>query len=73
MNLILAICNILNPILAHAGDQPPIMLKIIFWVFLAIWAFGGFFLRENTKWTGGGSSVFLIILFAILGLYTFGF
>lgn len=72
MNTLFIICNILNPILAHTGDQPPIMLKIIFWVFLAIWAFGGFFLRENPKWIGG-SSVFLIILFAILGLYTFGF
>lgn len=67
------IYNILNSILAAAGDTPPIMLKIIFWVFLAIWAAGGFFLRENPKWSGTGSSILLIILFAILGLYTFGF
>lgn len=73
MNFILAICNILNPILAAVGDHPPVMLKIIFWVLLIIWAVGGFFWRENPKWSGGGSSILLIVLFGILGLYTFGF
>lgn len=75
MNLILAIRNILNssPILAAAGDRPPTMLIIIFWILLIIWALGGFFWRENPKWSAGGSNVLLIVLFAILGLYTFGF
>lgn len=55
-----------------ALDGPPIMVKIIFWILIILWAIGSFGWHDNPNWVRG-SSVLLIILFAILGYYTFGF
>lgn len=60
-------------ILADFASRPaPLMLKIIFWILLILWAIGSFGWAENPRWVRG-SSILLIVLFSILGLYTFGF
>lgn len=50
----------------------PLMLKIIFWLLLILWGIGNFGFGDNPTIVRGTSLV-LIILFAILGFYTFGF
>ncbi len=69
MNLIDYITN-LAPLLA-VGDAP-LMLKIIFWLLIILWAIGSFGWHDNPAWVRG-SSILLIILFSILGFYAFGF
>lgn len=65
--------SLLAPIIAATnGESAPIMLKIIFWVFLALWAFGGFMWSDNPRWAHGHSIVVAVCL-AILGFYVFGF
>lgn len=65
---------IIPSIIAAAGtaNDAPIMLKIIFWLLLLLSAIGWIGFRDNATWQRGGNIV-LIILFAILGFYTFGF
>lgn len=62
--------------LAHIGmgAVPPIMVKIIFWVLVILWALGSW------QWTDNpnprlvtGTKLVQIILFAILGYCAFGF
>ncbi len=57
---------------AYSGENAPIMVKIIFWVLLILWAIGSFGFRDNPNWVRGNGIVILICL-AILGYYTFGF
>ena len=64
--------NIIEPLLATGGSEAPIMLKIIFWVLVILWGLGGIAWRDNPNWIRG-NSVVAVILFAILGYYTFGF
>lgn len=59
-------------LLAVANSEAPIMVKIIFWILIILWAIGTFGWHDNPNWARG-SSVLLIILFSILGYYTFGF
>lgn len=67
MNLIDSII----PVLAQSSGAP-IMVKIIFWILIILWAIGSFGWHDNPNWVRG-SNVLLIILFSILGYYTFGF
>lgn len=62
--------NQLIPILA--ASDAPIMLKIVFWLLLILWAIGAFGLHDNPVWVRG-SNILLIILFGILGFYVLGF
>jgi len=65
--------NIITPIVASgAGEGAPIMLKIIFWILVLLWGIGGYGWHDNPAWVRGNSLV-AVILFAILGYYTFGF
>lgn len=59
-------------LLAVTNADAPLMLKIIFWLLIILWAIGSFGWHDNPNWVRG-SNVLLIILFAILGFYTFGF
>lgn len=59
-------------ILAVGESGPGFMLKIVFWLLIILWAIGSFGFHDNPAWVRG-SSVVLIVLFAILGYYTFGF
>jgi len=49
-----------------------IMPKIIFWILLILWAIGTFPKWENENVVRGAAFI-QIILFAILGYYTFSF
>lgn len=64
MNLLLA--NLI------AATTAPGMLVIIYWLLIILWAIGAFGFRDNPN-VVRGSNIVLIILFAILGFYTFGF
>lgn len=57
---------------AGSAEGAPLMLKIIFWLLLIFWAIGGFAWAGNPNWAARGNLV-VVILFAILGFYTFGF
>ncbi len=59
-----------RPILALAGGDLT-MPRIIFWILLIIWAIGGFY-SDNPN-VVRGTRALMIVLFAILGYYTFGF
>jgi hypothetical protein len=59
-------------LLAATATDAPVMVKIIFWILIILWAIGTFGFAANPNWVRG-SSVLLIILFSILGFYTFGF
>lgn len=59
-------------LLTAVSSDAPMMLKIIYWLLLILWAIGAFGFRENPRFVMG-SNVLLIILFAILGFYVFGF
>ncbi len=48
------------------------MLPIIFWLLLLFWLIGAF-LPDSNPYLVRGSKAVLIILFAILGYYSFGF
>ena len=50
----------------------PLMAKVIFWLLLILWGIGNFGFAGNPN-VVRGTSLVLIILFAILGFYTFGF
>jgi hypothetical protein len=60
-----------------AISDTPIMVKIVFWMLLILWAIGalGFVNPANPNYPNivRGTNILLIILFAILGFYTFGF
>jgi hypothetical protein len=58
-------------ILAVTGDAP-IMLKILYWILLILWAIGAIGWAAHPTWVRG-SGIVLIILFAILGWVIFGF
>lgn len=66
-------------ILAAAGDRAPAMLIIIFWILLILCFLGnigvGFVAAENPNRVRivQGTGIVSLILFAILGFYTFGF
>lgn len=55
-----------------AASSAPAMLVILYWILIILWAIGSFGFRDNPRW-GMGSNIVLIILFAILGFYVFGF
>lgn len=67
MNTLLLVASILA-----ALDSPPIMLKIIYWVLIILWAIGAIGFHDNPNWVRGSNAV-LIVLFAILGFYVLGF
>jgi hypothetical protein len=48
------------------------MPRIIFWLLLILWAIGHYGFGDNPQ-VSRGTSLVLIILFAILGFYLFGF
>lgn len=56
----------------NLASEPPIMAKIVFWLLIILWAIGAIGFHDNPNWVRG-SSVVLIVLFAILGWYVFGF
>lgn len=60
-----------------ANSEASLMLKVIFWLLLLLWAIGaiGFVNPANPNYPQivRGTNIVLIILFAILGFYTFGF
>lgn len=64
---------------AGSGAQAPAMLIIIFWILLILCALGnigiGFVAADSPNRVGlvRGTGIVSIILFAILGYYTFGF
>ena len=68
-----------SPILAVTtnGGAAPQMLIIIFWLLLLLWAIGalGFVNPANPNYPNivRGTNIVIVILFAILGFYTFGF
>lgn len=59
------------PVLA-ASEQAPLMLKVIFWLLLILWGIGAFGFHDNPS-VVRGTNLVLIILFGILGYFTFGF
>lgn len=67
MNTILALVTLLASV-----ENPPATIRIVFWILLILWAIGAFGFHDNPVWIRG-SSVLLIILFSILGYFTFGF
>lgn len=62
--------NALLPTLAVT--EAPLMLKVIFWLLIILWAIGSFGWHDNPNWVRG-SNVLLIVLFSILGFFVFGF
>lgn len=55
-----------------AVTDAPIMVKIVFWMLIIFWAIGAIGFYANPNWQRG-SNALLIVLFSILGYYTFGF
>lgn len=66
-----SVIQFITSLAAVAGDAP-LMLKIIFWLLIILWAIGSFGWHDNPAWVRG-SNILLIVLFSILGYYTFGF
>ena len=64
--------NTLFTLAVATGESAPAMLKIIFWILVILSAVGGIGFRSNPNFAVG-TSVVILILFAILGYYTFGF
>lgn len=62
----------MNLTILAAGENAQLMLKIIFWLLIILWAIGSFGWHDNPHWVRG-SNILLIILFSILGYFTFGF
>lgn len=58
-------------LLAHV-NAAPMMLKILFWVILALCILGIFGWHDNPHFVRGGSVVMLVLI-AILGYCTLGF
>lgn len=54
------------------GENAPVMFKIIFWVLLVLWAVGAFYATPDNVNVRRGTNAVIVILFAILGFYTFG-
>jgi hypothetical protein len=63
--------NALLATILAVGDAP-IMLKIIFWILLVLWAIGVFGFADNPAILRASNGL-LIVLFAILGFFVFGF
>lgn len=63
--------NALLPILAVV-ESAPLMPRIVFWLLLILWAIGSFGFHDNPV-VVRGTNLVLIILFGILGYFTFGF
>lgn len=63
--------NFLIPTLLAVVGAPP-MAIIIFWILVILCAIGCIGFRDNPVWVRV-SPVVILILFAILGFYTFGF
>lgn len=61
----------ISTLAATAGDAP-LMLKIIFWLLLILWAIGAIGYPTNTN-VVRANSLMIVVLLAILGFYTFGF
>lgn len=49
-----------------------LMPKIIFWILLILWGIGSFGWHDNPR-VVRGTNLVLVILFGVLGYYTFGF
>lgn len=64
--------NLIIPSIAAVSGDAPLMFKVIFWLLLLLWAIGALGFYDNPRIVRGTNAV-LIILFAILGYYTFGF
>ncbi len=58
--------------LAALSSDAPIMLKIIFWILILLWAIGAIGYPTNPNVVRGGNIVILILI-SILGYYVFGF
>jgi hypothetical protein len=63
---------VIQLLLAQLHEGGSIMPKIIFWLLLILWAIGTFPKWENDN-VVRGAAVIQIILFGILGYYTFSF
>lgn len=72
MTAILSAPFLADTIERNSNVGAPLMLKIIFWILLILWAVGNFGFHDNPN-VVRGTGLVLIILFAILGFYTFGF
>lgn len=59
-------------IIVAQHSQAPVMLKVIFWILLLLWAIGSFGWRDNPN-VVRGTGLVMAILFGILGYYTLGF
>lgn len=55
-----------------AVGQTPLLLVILFWILLILWAIGAVGYHDHPNFVRGGGLV-LIILLAILGYGVFGF
>lgn len=70
--------NIIALLLAvtERGQAAPPMLIIIYWLLIVLWAIGALgFKSDNPNYPTivRGTNVVVLILFAILGFYVFGF
>lgn len=76
MNTIIALVTIDNLafLLAQSRNDTPMMLKVIFWVLLFVWALFGVGWASSTDTNLiRGRNIVVVVLLAILGYYTFGF
>lgn len=55
-----------------AASDTPLMLKVIYWLLVILWAIGSLGFAGNPAVVRGTNGV-LLVLFAILGFVTFGF
>lgn len=62
----------LDSILILAASDTPLMLKVIYWLLVILWAIGSIGFAGNPAVVRGTNGV-LLVLFAILGFVTFGF
>lgn len=67
MNIQLALIS-----LAQVARGDLTMPRILFWILLILWGVGAFGWPENPN-VARGTRIVLVILFAILGYYLFGF
>lgn len=60
----------MNTLLA-VGGQPSVVLVVVFWILLVLWAIGHFSIRDNPNWISG-SGIVIVILLGILGWAALG-
>lgn len=62
----------LSDTLLLATSDTPLMLKVVYWLLVILWAVGSIGFAGNPAVVRGTNGV-LLVLFAILGFVTFGF